>query len=361
MKSLAALLLGLLLSAASQAREYEIIDRTSFERPMVAATVELPDDWRIQSNILWGRNPCGGYLWHIQAWSGDGEVQLEGLPSFTFSGSANPMTHMSLQSSIAQQVEFTGHCAYCAARMVGSIQEFVSSYYVPVFRPGAEIKEFVPDVEATASSQQELQLSIAAMQGLIRPVNAEVAKVRLDYLADGKRLSEWIWVQLTATENTMVGYVDTRVGTLTLRAPSESIDRYENILDHAIVTTNINPQWQARVNQALNQMSQSATQHAGRRAQIMSESQREIGNMMQQGYEARQQTLDELYDRSSRARLGIGGYTDPLSGQRYEAEYGHDQIWVNQFGEYLPGSDPYFDPNLGSDTQWMPAEPDWDY
>ena len=80
-----------------------------------------------------------------------------------------------------------------------------------------------------------------------------------------------------------------------------------------------------------------------------------------QGYEQRQQTLDNVYERGSRARRGIDSYTDPTTGESYDADTGHQRIWVNPYGEYVPGDNPNFNPNEGSDTQWTPAEQSDDY
>ncbi len=190
----------LAVSTAAQAKQFQVIDQHGFERPMTAATVELPADWTLQSDIRWTGNPCGTYLWHVTAQSGNGEAQMEALPTCQLTGSTDPLTQNSIASAIAQRAQFTGQSPYCGAALVRNIQEFVSNYFVPGFRPGAEVTEIVPDQQATAKSRQQMQQRLSGMQGMVRSVNAEAAKVRLEYAVGGQRLSEWIWMQLVATE-----------------------------------------------------------------------------------------------------------------------------------------------------------------
>ena len=158
-----------------------------------------------------------------------------------------------------------------------------------------------------------------------------------------------------------LAYVDTRVTTRSLRAPAHAIDRYEPVLDRAVATSTPNAQWQARVAQIQNQVNQPAVGEAGKRSRIISNTNNAINDMIMQGYEQRQQTLDNVYERGSRARRGIDSYTDPTTGESYDADTGHQRIWVNPYGEYVPGDNPNFNPNEGSDTQWTPAEQSDDY
>jgi len=357
MKAPVFVLACVLASPAVQARQFRVIDEHGFERPMTAATVELPDDWTLQSDIRWTGNPCGTYLWHVTAQSANGEAQMEALPTFQLSGSSDPMMQNSIATSIAQRAQFMGQSPYCGAALVRTLDEFVNDYFVPGFRQGAQVTRIDPDEQATAQARQQMQQMLAATPGMVRAFNAEVARVRLDYKVQGQQLSEWIWMQLTATEYNTMGYVDTRVTTLSLRAPTASIERYAPVLDTAVSTTTPDPQWQARVTQVQSQINQTAVNEAAKRSRIISNTNNEINDMIMQGYEQRQQTLDNVYERDSRARRGVGSYTDPTTGQSYDAEYGHERIWVNPYGEYVPGDNPDFDPNEGSDTRWTPAEP----
>jgi hypothetical protein len=362
MKIRLSLVLCLLLTTSVQARVFHVIDQYGFERPMSAMTLELPDDWSLQSDIRWGANPCGMYLWHVLAQSGDTQARLEGLPAFHFTGSTDPMTQSSIATVIAQQAQLTGQSPYCQAVLIYSIEGFLNDYFIPLFRPGAELVQFVPDAAASANTRQQTLQSLAGMQGMLQELNVEVARVRLDYPDQGEGVAEWIYIQLVAKEYAMMPYVDTEVAILSLRAPVRQIDRYLEVLNRAIETSKPNPQWQARVAQVRNQVGQTAVREAGKRSRIISESNNQIGDMIMQGWQQRQQTLDNVYDRGARARQGIGRYTDPIGGTGYDAEYGHERIWVNPYGEYVPGNDPYYDPNLDSDTQWLPAEPDaYDY
>jgi len=80
-----ALLAALILTATglrAQMVTYEIKDRQGFDREMVAYTVDVPQDWQVEGQILW-QKPCSGndlYELVLTARSPDGRTGVRILP-----------------------------------------------------------------------------------------------------------------------------------------------------------------------------------------------------------------------------------------------------------------------------------------
>jgi hypothetical protein len=139
------------------------------------------------------------------------------------------------------------------------------------------------------------------------------------------------------------------------RAQSGQLDGLSDVFMAIVRSYRLNPQWYARYLQVSQYMIQNQIQqihHVGQLSQIISRTSDEIGDMMMDAYNQRQQTLDRLSDQFSQAIRGVDEYYDASMEQSVELPGGYDYAWSNGLDEYVLTNDANFDPNLGSTVNW---------
>jgi hypothetical protein len=117
-------------------------------------------------------------------------------------------------------------------------------------------------------------------------------------------------------------------------APIEKQQLAQSVLEHALRTFEINPQWAA--------MQQNITANTSR---IVARTNTEISNIISDSYARRQETMDELSRRRSNATLGVLDVVDPATGETTKVESGSNYYWVDQRGTIV-GTDTDTRPNL---------------
>src|SRR6185295_9526290 len=90
------------------------------------------------------------------------------------------------------------------------------------------------------------------------------------------------------------------------------------VMGHMLQTYQVNPQWAAA--------QQGTTAQV---AQITTNSNREISNIITGGYWQRQGVQDEMGRRRSNATLGVVDVTDPNTGTQYKVESGSNYYWID--------------------------------
>ena len=88
------------------------------------------------------------------------------------------------------------------------------------------------------------------------------------------------------------------------------------------------------------------------RMQQLSRTQSEIGDMIMDSYQKRNQAYDRIFDNYSQAIRGVDSYTDPINNWKVELPTGYDNAWTNG-SDYVITEDPGFNPNIGSTQDWQ--------
>jgi hypothetical protein len=135
-----------------------------------------------------------------------------------------------------------------------------------------------------------------------------------------------------------------------LAAPGREQDA-QRVVDEAVQSVRISPEWQARQQQianaavaADNARSQQIQQQA---MQAIQEDQRKTSDIIMKGWEQRSKTYDEISRRRENAILGTVDVVDPQSGQQYKVQNYSDYHWMNNQGTIA-----------GNNTGSAPG-PDW--
>jgi hypothetical protein len=126
-------------------------------------------------------------------------------------------------------------------------------------------------------------------------------------------------------------YVDYLYGFL---AAAPRAAEAQSVLQHAIGSFQINPQWAA--------MQQGIAADTSR---IVSRTGEAISNIISDTYWRRQGVMDELSRRRSNATLGVEDVIDPASGRQIKIESGSDYYWIDHRGSIV-GTQTDTRPNL---------------
>ncbi len=105
---------------------------------------------------------------------------------------------------------------------------------------------------------------------------------------------------------------------------------------HAVQSFRINPQWQAQESRAANaavQADNARSQALRQRVQqAIQENQRQVSDMIMQGWEQRNQVLDEVSRRRENAILGTLDVVDPTTKDQYKVSNYSDYHWMTSNG-----------------------------
>jgi len=87
------------------------------------------------------------------------------------------------------------------------------------------------------------------------------------------------------------------------------------------------------------------------RMQQISKTQSEIGDMIMDSYQKRNDAYDRIFDNYSQAIRGVDSYKDPINDWKIDLPTGYDNAWTNG-SEYIISDDAGFNPNVGSTQNW---------
>jgi len=104
-------------------------------------------------------------------------------------------------------------------------------------------------------------------------------------------------------------------------APREKAAQAESVLQHAIASMQVNPQWAGMQSNV-----------AANTSRIVSRTQAEISNIIDSTYRNRQASLDEISRRRSNATLGVVDVVDPATGREFKVESSSNYYWIDHRG-----------------------------
>jgi hypothetical protein len=109
----------------------------------------------------------------------------------------------------------------------------------------------------------------------------------------------------------------------------------------------------AQLVQALSRAQVQQIRAAGEISRIVSQTSREISDMMRESYEQRQASQDRINDRWSQYMRGVDKYYDPIAQRPVELPSGYTNAWVNGQGEYIVTESVNFNPNVEVGGNWQ--------
>ncbi|PZO07852.1 MAG: hypothetical protein DCF27_10000 [Lysobacteraceae bacterium] len=317
-----------------------VIDPNGFGQPMPALWVQLPAGWRTTGGVLWNQQaPCGAtpsFQW--QAQSPDGRQSLQMLPAeaWTYDNLNMPMPAGS-----------------CPRWPITDVRTYLQSL-VQRQRPNARVLDYRTrnDLIQRAPPPSDAQTRYWKEGG----------ELLIAYSGPNGEVRESFSAVVQFMETTMQGVVPGEVrkfisgiagSPLIASAPAGQ-------LDLAMVTrfgTSAvpDPQWQARMDKHNTAIARQGLQGQSERGQIMADTQREIADINQAGWERRDASGDAMQRQTVDGINNVERYTDPVTGSEVQMDNRYDNAWRANDGTYFQSNDPNLNPqvDLGIEAEQM--------
>ncbi|MFN4090334.1 MAG: hypothetical protein ACK4QW_15000 [Alphaproteobacteria bacterium] len=341
---------------AQRFKPVDIVDPSGFERPMPAARIVVPAHWQAQGGVVW--NPQTGcqadatqFAWAAGAPGGVDAVEI--IPGTGWEWNDLPAQYRS------QGGQAPAGCANAAIR---SAREYLETL-VHMRRPGAVVLDYRERPDLIRELGFDKPLHQNQMPGLEQRMWGETGEILIGYRLRGWDIRETmvagVLLSVTRMAGVMPGEIWTFFGGTSL--PAFAMRAPDGALDFRLAETirksfSVNPDWQARMNRSNAEMARIAAKGAADRSRITADTNREISDIINQGWRDRQAMMEKGHERFSRAIRGQEQYHDPdASGQRVELPNTYNHAWRLQDGTYLMTDNPSFDPyrDLGVDGRQL--------
>lgn len=326
----------------------EIIDSQGFEKPMVAATVLIPFDWRAQGGVVWNAQAsCSdGYNFHWRADAPDGSMAAAIIPSLTWTsnnfGAPAP--------------------AGCLALQIASVQQYLE-HIVRQSRPEATILDF--------RVREDLQQKFASLNshtpmpmGELRTW-VEAGEILIGYSEQDREFRETaaavVIFNFSRTQGLQPGQaMDTFSGSAlpgyAFRAPSGELDF--KMAETIRMSIRVDPEWQQRINAHNAAIARTNIEGARKRSEIIAKTNEEIRAINQKGWEERSRSSDRQHREFIEGIREVETYADPMNSVgQVELSYHYESAYRLNDGSYVLTNDPSFDPYAATGQDGVKLEP----
>lgn len=323
----------------------EVIDRSGFEKPLVAYSIFISAGWKPQGGIVWDVNNssgCGKAATRVEwtAYSPDGVSYIQLLPEENWSGHNLP--DMGIQQS-------------CPNVTVLTIKDYLQ-WFVQRERPGARILDYRDRPDLTKGMEQ-LNRNETTIGGQLSSW-VQAGEVLIAYELQGQDMRETIAKILFFTQNRMQGMMPGEIRQfntvsalpgLAARAPHGQLDF--DLTETMRRSLKAGPQWEALMNEHYQVLRRQNTESSIAIHEIRMKSIQEIGEINQQNYENRQASSDRIQTANVRSIRGVELYNDPVSHEQVELPNTHENIWRLKDDTFILTNDSNFQPyrDLGLD------------
>ncbi|MCJ7582798.1 MAG: hypothetical protein MUP98_19955 [Candidatus Aminicenantes bacterium] len=140
--------------------------------------------------------------------------------------------------------------------------------------------------------------------------------------------------QITQTTNMQGGNWSVALMTI-YTCPASEDETVRHIAETMFQSLQMNPQWVA-----------SQQQIAANVSQIVTRTNQEISNIINESYWTRQNTLDHIHRRFSNYILGVTDVIDPDTGETWTVEAGRNYYWRKDHTNTIAGTDVYKRPDI---------------
>jgi hypothetical protein len=339
---------------------------------MTAFTMDAPANWKFAGTIardVGCHASSVGLKFSMQ--SPDGSTAVSALPGMTWAWTNSPSLQKTMELS------------HCPGVDIDSAAAFLVNVAVPNLRPNAKIVSVLPleaDGQASLSAQLQqmrAQSEATARQFRLPPskINLEGARVRLQYMRDGRPVEEQILSVVNCTESELPALYNqpaymrrtcTSRSEILYRAPSGHLDEFIQSpqLQAFNKSVQANSEWSARVAQdqmaafkkmqAANNDAFQAMLQKGRddHARLMANG-KAFQDQMRAGTNsalandrAQQAAIDSSAHATALNSLDRQEFRNPATGQIIEASNQYNHQWVSSDGSTLIQTDDHtFNPN----------------
>jgi hypothetical protein len=325
-----------------------IMDPHGWAQPVVAKTLLVPADWRVEGGIRWRvGTTCLSELIEERfvVTSPDGQVAFESLPAINWEWG---------NTELGQYEIRTRGCRVAAPLDAAGV---LQQYVIPQFRRGAHVREVRHSPEAARSAHED----IARQWGVVFQIqgaslNTDAVGAILEYQQGGRVYEELLVLTVARTVKTsMLGGSHTywTPQIYAFRAPKGQLAGYQRLMGMMTASMRVNPAWEHAVTQVVVNIGGAMIKGAADRAAIWRQAMNEIGDMRMRSWQQTQDTLNRVSVAWSRTIRGVDGYHDPVTAQNVELPTGYKDSWTNGSGDYILSTDSSFNPNVVLRGDWV--------
>jgi hypothetical protein len=372
MKSfLAGLLILLAASTVAQAadqnqghiirlRKISIYDRQGWGQPIIAYTMLVPADWKVQGGIRWnGAYHCMSSEMitnRLQITSPDGRYGFEMFPDYSANWYQDPMIAQFQERDRAQGQPV------CPLARPFNARDFITGIFLPGFRPGAQVVSVQRNpAPAKALYDQIMQYTGAMLRQNNAQISTDAAKVLLRYRGTEEMVMATTLVTSASmqsptamlqgrTANAMV-YTSNSSKVVSYRAPAGELRSMERLYAAMLSSIHINPAWQNAVQQVKLRIQNIKYKGALDRQRIMSNAMNEIGEMHMKTWQHEQASQDRIAHLWTQSIREVEDYVDPATRTKVELPEGYKNVWSDGDETYILTDIAGFNPNRDIDTK----------
>lgn len=330
-------------SGSGAMKTTQIIDHTGFNRPMLAFTGQIPDDWTAQGGVGWDRTTQCATNQFRPRWiavSPSGEHAFEVMPGYNWQ----------LQGT---QIQMNP----CPALSVRSVREFLE--IISQRHPNARVIEY-RDRPDLAQRSQPVAPNMR--------VHDEAGQLVIAYDHHGRDMRAILTASASFSElgGNVVGGVPV---VYAQRAPSGELDG--SIGERIIQSLKADPTWMAEVQRVGMEVIQGLARrqregierwHAAEmakinargemeRSRIRMRTNAEVAQIYSDTWAAGQATDDRIHRRNLEGIGGYNSYADPASGRVVRESIDFERVLRNSDGTYISTNDPYVNPAGSEELQ----------
>ena len=348
-------------------RRVSIIDPTGFGRPMEAASILLPKDWKVESQIVWTGDigcPRNGIKLSLKAQSPDGKLGFEVFPEYVWNWVDDPQARAHTNPLAAFGIKG------CDVLPPYDAAGYLQNLFLPYWRAGSTLVGIGHVPELAQAMQMEFMAKSGGQPSPIR-TDFDVALATIETLDAAGADEEWVLASLMRTVaylpmltgmgtfgNQMSGnYTMAAVNQFAARAPKGHLEKNERLFEVIYRSFRVNPVWGFAVAQHFQNLDRINLKGIQDRQRIIQQSQQEISAMIEQGYQGRQAIMDRNMEKQIQALRGVESYIDPTTQTRIELTSGYPGAWTNGLGDYVLSDSPGFNPARELQGNWTALKP----
>lgn len=334
---------------AIRLRKHSVIDKTGIGTE--AYSFLVPSDWTVDAEVFWTYdNPGMPANSYVRAWNPEGTLLFEVSPILPFFWTTS-------QFSLSLSPPGSRYGGHTVAQPMNALQG-LQHIAMPTYRQGfqnlqvAEAKPMPGLVESLIKNQQ-------SYPGMT--YHADGAMLKLRYTRDGYPFEEEFY---GIVEQSSASIPDVYEGQITstfwymsymfsFAALEGNLDEHRELFETIIHSFRANMHWYGKYTQVVQMLldqNMQAIYQAGQISQIISQTSKEINQIITDGYWNRQAVNDRIAENFSQSIRGTANYFD--AGDVVELPDHYENVWSNGVGEYILSNDLFYNPNQKETGTW---------
>jgi hypothetical protein len=316
----------------------------------------IPKGWQAQGAITWSSNMAQPAQAAFRFYNPGGEEEMTLFPTQAYFWTnnqlflkTNPPGSLRFGTPVLRPVDW---------------QTAIQKGVIPRLRPQAVNLRIVQQKEVPELAQLARGIPISGVSS-----SAVAGKVKLQYLEGQRFMEEELFAALSQFVINLPGsgggpgyfinywYIDY---VFSFRAAKDRLVSLNKTFQTMIYSTKVNPQWFAKVANVKELMAQQAGRNIkaiGKIGEMAARAGSEMRADQMRAWEQRQQVQDRIARNFSDYIRGVDRYNDPSSGKQVELPSGYGRAFTNNLGEYVVTESPSYNPNVGSNQNWVELAP----